>query len=152
MPPRYEKFRPPSVQVPLNHRLMRRRLRRLLRQRIARREGGLLHALCEAHITRVYTPRKVTMRRNAVQWLEAHPLPGGLPTLYVWDMITLGIALPVDGPPVPPRVPPGVHQSAHVCVKCNHNQVEYTQMQTRSADEGMTTFLHCTACDHRWRD
>jgi transcription elongation factor S-II len=37
------------------------------------------------------------------------------------------------------------------CAKCGNNQVAYTQAQTRSADEPMTTFCVCTICDNRWK-
>ena len=37
------------------------------------------------------------------------------------------------------------------CVKCKQNKVHYYQLQTRSADEPMTTFCTCTNCNHRWK-
>lgn len=37
------------------------------------------------------------------------------------------------------------------CGKCKGNNVEYTEMQTRSADEPMTTFAYCQDCGHRWK-
>jgi transcription elongation factor S-II len=37
------------------------------------------------------------------------------------------------------------------CGKCHKKTVSYTQAQTRSADEPMTTFCKCTACGHRWK-
>jgi len=40
---------------------------------------------------------------------------------------------------------------ALVCSKCGKKEVAYTQAQTRSADEPMTTFCECTNCDHRWK-
>lgn len=40
------------------------------------------------------------------------------------------------------------------CPKCSHNRAFFMQIQTRSADEPMTTFYKCCnmACAHRWRD
>jgi len=38
------------------------------------------------------------------------------------------------------------------CPKCQKADVEYYQLQTRSADEPATTFYHCLSCDHRWRE
>lgn len=35
------------------------------------------------------------------------------------------------------------------CTKCKKNNIEYMQMQTRSADEPMTTFAVCLDCGHR---
>lgn len=37
------------------------------------------------------------------------------------------------------------------CGKCKSMKTTYYQMQTRSADEPMTTFVTCTACNNRWR-
>ena len=37
------------------------------------------------------------------------------------------------------------------CGKCGQKKVSYTQAQTRSADEPMTTFCTCTNCGNRWK-
>lgn len=37
------------------------------------------------------------------------------------------------------------------CGKCKQKKVSYTQAQTRSADEPMTTFCTCTNCGNRWK-
>jgi len=37
------------------------------------------------------------------------------------------------------------------CNKCNQNKTTYFQLQTRSADEPMTTFVTCCACGHHWK-
>jgi len=37
------------------------------------------------------------------------------------------------------------------CGKCKQNNCTYFQMQTRSADEPMTTFVTCLNCDKRWK-
>jgi len=37
------------------------------------------------------------------------------------------------------------------CGKCKQKKVSYTQAQTRSADEPMTTFCECTVCGNRWK-
>jgi len=37
------------------------------------------------------------------------------------------------------------------CRKCKGNQCTYYQMQTRSADEPMTTFCNCILCGNRWK-
>ena len=37
------------------------------------------------------------------------------------------------------------------CRKCYSNKCSYYQMQTRSADEPMTTFVTCLECANRWK-
>ena len=37
------------------------------------------------------------------------------------------------------------------CWKCKNSKCTYYQMQTRSADEAMTTFIICLVCANRWR-
>ena len=40
---------------------------------------------------------------------------------------------------------------AFKCGKCKSTKTTYYQMQTRSADEPMTTFVTCTNCSNRWK-
>lgn len=37
------------------------------------------------------------------------------------------------------------------CFKCNMYKTTYYQMQTRSADEPLTTFITCHNCDKKWK-
>lgn len=37
------------------------------------------------------------------------------------------------------------------CGKCRKRKTKYYQMQTRSADEPMTTFVTCVNCGHKWK-
>ncbi|KKY24127.1 putative transcription elongation factor s-ii [Phaeomoniella chlamydospora] len=37
------------------------------------------------------------------------------------------------------------------CGKCKEKRVSYSQAQTRSADEPMTTFCECLSCGNRWK-
>ena len=37
------------------------------------------------------------------------------------------------------------------CPKCKKSNVTYNQLQTRSADEPMTTFCFCNECGKRWK-
>lgn len=47
-----------------------------------------------------------------------------------------------------------VDSTAEPCPKCEHPRAYFMQLQTRSADEPMTTFYKCcnAQCGHRWRD
>lgn len=40
---------------------------------------------------------------------------------------------------------------AFTCRKCKGNQCTYYQLQTRSADESMTTYVSCIICSTRWK-
>jgi len=42
--------------------------------------------------------------------------------------------------------------SLFTCPKCRVANCEYTQVQTRSADESMTNFCRCLSCNNRWRE
>jgi len=46
---------------------------------------------------------------------------------------------------------PGQQTAMFRCRKCRSTKVDYYQLQTRSADEGMTTFFTCGDCGKRWR-
>ena len=46
--------------------------------------------------------------------------------------------------------PEPTNDGAHYCGKCKTHRTTYYQMQTRSADEPMTTFVQC-ACGNRWK-
>ena len=37
------------------------------------------------------------------------------------------------------------------CMKCGSKKTTYYQLQTRSADEPMTTFVTCTNCENHWK-
>jgi len=37
------------------------------------------------------------------------------------------------------------------CGKCKSKKTDYYQLQTRSADEPMTTYVTCMACGNRWK-
>lgn len=37
------------------------------------------------------------------------------------------------------------------CAKCKKNKCSFYEKQIRSGDEGMTLFIHCVNCGHKWR-
>uniref|UniRef100_A0A6C0LXK1 TFIIS-type domain-containing protein n=1 Tax=viral metagenome TaxID=1070528 RepID=A0A6C0LXK1_9ZZZZ len=48
--------------------------------------------------------------------------------------------------------PPKVSKGAHRCKKCRSEETVGYGLQTRSGDEGMTFFITCVKCNHRWRE
>lgn len=44
-----------------------------------------------------------------------------------------------------------VSEGTFKCGKCGSRNTDYSQKQTRSADEPMTTFGVCNDCGNRWR-
>jgi len=45
----------------------------------------------------------------------------------------------------------GDAECMYPCIRCKSKYVDYTERQTRSADEPMTVFLRCLNCEKRWR-
>merc|ERR1712228_951842 len=45
----------------------------------------------------------------------------------------------------------GTMTSLFKCGRCGKSSCSYNQLQTRSADEPMTTFVFCNDCGHRWK-
>ncbi|CAO2580986.1 Transcription elongation factor A protein 1 [Lemmus lemmus] len=45
----------------------------------------------------------------------------------------------------------GTQTDLFTCGKCKKKNCTYTQVQTRSADEPMTTFVLCNECGNRWK-
>ncbi|XP_012987167.2 transcription elongation factor A protein 1 [Esox lucius] len=45
----------------------------------------------------------------------------------------------------------GTQTDLFTCGKCKKKRCTYTQVQTRSADEPMTTFVFCMECGNRWK-
>lgn len=39
-----------------------------------------------------------------------------------------------------------------ICPNCGNREAYWWTVQTRSADEPMTTFFRCTRCKHTWRE
>ena len=64
------------------------------------------------------------------------------PTKYFTDVIVTSSDLPKQEH----------YSDAYECPECGKRKVMYTQVQIRSADEGMTSFLTCVECKHRWTE
>lgn len=47
--------------------------------------------------------------------------------------------------PQPPKAVSGMYK----CGKCGKSECTFSQLQTRGADEPMTTFVTCTVCGNR---
>lgn len=45
----------------------------------------------------------------------------------------------------------GTETEMFTCGKCKQKKCTYTQLQTRSSDEPMTTFVYCMHCGNRWK-
>jgi DNA-directed RNA polymerase subunit M/transcription elongation factor TFIIS len=46
---------------------------------------------------------------------------------------------------------PDVKEGNYKC-KCGSNKTYFYQLQTRSSDEPMTTFITCIKCGNKWKD
>ncbi len=47
--------------------------------------------------------------------------------------------------------PLNVKEGIHTCSKCKNTKTYFYQLQLRSCDEPMTTFILCTVCGNKWR-
>mmetsp|Transcript_4991 Transcript_4991/g.14599 ORF Transcript_4991/g.14599 Transcript_4991/m.14599 type:complete len:110 (-) Transcript_4991:46-375(-) len=45
-----------------------------------------------------------------------------------------------------------VDQTDAQCPSCGNNRAYFRQMQTRAADEPMTTFYRCVSCARNWKE
>ncbi len=48
--------------------------------------------------------------------------------------------------------PPKVEKGIHRCNKCKGTETLSYQVQLRSADEPMTTFVKCVGCGKQWKE
>jgi transcription elongation factor S-II len=44
----------------------------------------------------------------------------------------------------------GIKTNEYKCSRCKNNECTYYLLQTRSADEPMSTFVTCLNCNHKW--
>jgi len=42
-------------------------------------------------------------------------------------------------------------KGVYTCGKCKNDRITYYQLQTRSADEAITTFFICNKCSNKWK-
>jgi transcription elongation factor S-II len=68
------------------------------------------------------------------------------PTKYAEIMASL-----VESQPKMAVVPEEIPDGMFTCGVCKSKKTTYYQLQTRSADEPMTTFVTCTNCNKRWK-
>lgn len=45
-----------------------------------------------------------------------------------------------------------IYTEMFMCPKCGARKCSYYEMQTRSSDEAMTSFITCSACNHKWKE
>lgn len=50
----------------------------------------------------------------------------------------------------PPKI--DIEEGVLQCIKCGSKKTISFQRQTRSADEGMTTYAQCVECNNRWKN
>ena len=43
------------------------------------------------------------------------------------------------------------YEGIFMCMKCKSKKTTYYQLQTRSADEPMTTYVECKSCNNHWK-
>jgi len=152
-------FRKPPPHSPFP-RLKRKQLRKMIRNKIRLllppkpKKHRRLHRFCTRHILRMYmAPLK---RTNGYQlwhaWTHLHqaPLPS---SLVQWDCIIHEPVQYLRSIRKKKRIRVQEQYSdAYECPQCGQRNVQYTQLQTRSADEGMTSFMLCMECNHRWKE
>ena len=44
----------------------------------------------------------------------------------------------------------GIRTQEYKCGRCKEHNCSYTQLQTRCADEPMTTYINCLNCGNKW--
>jgi transcription elongation factor S-II len=109
----------------------------------------------EPALRRLYVGRLRRLLANLTRdaSLAARVGDGGLaPAAFVeaepWELAPAERAPQASAPPAAAQVPDGVFQ----CRRCKSRKTVYHQLQTRAADEPMTTFVTCTACQRRWKE
>jgi DNA-directed RNA polymerase subunit M/transcription elongation factor TFIIS len=109
-------------------------------------DHGRVFAWAVKHLRRQYKPANTLQLARARAWLRTRPLPA----LPVWrDILRGSYRVPVAQASA---VTTKQYSDAYECPECGVRNVQYTQMQTRSADEGMTSFCQCMSCLHRWKE
>ena len=45
-----------------------------------------------------------------------------------------------------------IYTEMFMCPKCGARKCSYYELQTRSSDEAMTSFITCVSCNHKWKE
>jgi len=45
-----------------------------------------------------------------------------------------------------------IYTEMFMCPKCGAKKCSYYELQTRSSDEAMTSFITCVSCNHKWKE
>lgn len=70
----------------------------------------------------------------------------------VWDETIKKVNLKRDGMCILLDSGDDDHVGLYTCKKCKSSNTSFFQMQTRGADEPMTSFITCKACGSTWKD
>lgn len=116
----------------------------------ATKPGIPLAALYKPKVVRILT----ALRGNEL--LRGHILDGSVPPGDIGHMSSEQlwpgrVPKPRDSRVIFRLADFSVQNSLLACVRCKRHTVDYTERQTRSADEPTTKFCFCTSCSMRWR-
>ncbi|ODV92929.1 hypothetical protein CANCADRAFT_95448 [Tortispora caseinolytica NRRL Y-17796] len=95
---------------------------------VAESESGVQFACLTCPYRCPIGPRTVISERKMLKSKEVDDILGGA---SAWD---------------------NVDQTSAHCDACDNNKAYFFQLQIRSADEPMTTFLRCTNCGKQWKE
>ena len=86
---------------------------------------------------------------TVLPWMEEHDVYSGSATAACWEQRREKWNTQHKLQSLQLEVPQGL-QGCMRCRKCGSHNLNVEMRQTRSADEGMTAFITCTKCGHKW--